>query len=61
MKLMKKRPEERATALKGHAREQRFQFAGREEVSETSCVDAQRWNEGDQPADVDGRDVSVAS
>ncbi len=62
MKSMKKRLEERATALKAHDRaEQRFQYAAREEISETSCRDAQRWNEGDQPADADGPDVAVAS
>ena len=62
MKLMKKRPEERVTALKTHRQgEERFRYAAREEISETSCRDAQRWNEGDQPADADRPVVSVAS
>jgi len=62
MKLTKKRPEERVMALKTHHQgEQRFRYAAREELSETSCRDAQRWNDGDQPADADRPVVSVAS
>jgi hypothetical protein len=62
MKLMKKRPEERVTALKTHRQgEERFRYAAREEISETSCRDAKRWTEGDRPADADVPDVAVAS
>ena len=62
MKLIKKRPEERVTALKTHRQaEERFRYAAREEISETCCRDAQRWTEGDQPADADRPVVSVAS
>ena len=63
MKLIKKRPEERVRAGQtSEASEKRFRYPATEEISETSCrADAQRWNEGDQPADADASDVAVAS
>ena len=63
MKLIKKRAEERIRAGgTSEASDQRFRYPASEEISETSCRgDAQRWTDGDQPAETAAPDVAVAS
>jgi hypothetical protein len=62
MKLIKKSAEERFRGFEVTGRnEQRFRHPSGEEVSEISCHEGQRWNEDDQPAEIDRPDIAVAS
>jgi hypothetical protein len=64
MKRIKGPKKEKLTALetsRRYADEQRFQFAGSDQVAETYCTDADFWAESERPAAAERSDFPVAS